>query len=50
MSNSIDANTLPALPLPDSVILPGMVVTIAADSDEARPRPGPRLTPAVSSS
>ena len=36
MSSAIDANTLPALPLPDSVILPGMVVTIAADSDEAR--------------
>ncbi|MET0802398.1 MAG: LON peptidase substrate-binding domain-containing protein, partial [Acidimicrobiales bacterium] len=36
MSSAVDANTLPALPLPDSVILPGMVVTIAADSDEAR--------------
>ena len=35
MTSSVDANTLPALPLPDGVILPGMVVTIAAESEEA---------------
>ena len=50
MSSAIDANTLPALPLPDSVILPGMVVTIAADSEEARAAARPRPTPATSSS
>jgi hypothetical protein len=36
VSQSLESNTLPALPLPDGVILPGMVVTIAAESDEAR--------------
>ena len=36
MTSSVDSNTLPALPLPDGVILPGMVVTIAAESDEAQ--------------
>ena len=36
MSSSVDSNTLPALPLPDGVILPGMVVTIAAESEEAQ--------------
>ncbi len=36
MSQSLESNTLPALPLPDGVILPGMVVTIAAESEEAR--------------
>ncbi|MGK2947275.1 MAG: endopeptidase La [Acidimicrobiales bacterium] len=36
MSSSIDANTLPALPLPDGVILPTMVVTIALESAEAK--------------
>ncbi|MGH9085966.1 MAG: endopeptidase La [Acidimicrobiales bacterium] len=36
MSSSTDANTLPVLPLPDGVVLPGMVVTIALESDEAR--------------
>jgi ATP-dependent Lon protease len=36
VSQSLDSNTLPALPLPDGVILPGMVVTIAAESEEAR--------------
>ena len=51
MSSAIDANTLPALPLPDSVILPGMVVTIAAELRRGRAaRRGPRLTPAASSS
>ena len=32
MSQSLESNTLPALPLPDGVILPGMVVTIAVES------------------
>ena len=36
MTNAVDANTYPALPLPDGVILPGMVVTITAESEEAR--------------
>src|SRR4029453_2015819 len=36
MLDAVDANTFPALPLPDGVILPGMVVTITAESEEAR--------------
>ena len=36
MSQSLEPNTLPALPLPDGVVLPGMVVTISAESDEAK--------------
>ena len=36
MTGSVDSNTLPALPLPDGVILPGMVVTIAAESQDAQ--------------
>ncbi len=36
MPDAVDTNTFPALPLPDGVILPGMVVTIAAESEEAR--------------
>ena len=36
MPSSLESNTLPALPLPDGVILPGMVVTIAAESEEAQ--------------
>ncbi len=36
MPQSLESNTLPALPLPDGVILPGMVVTIAVESDEAQ--------------
>jgi ATP-dependent Lon protease len=36
MTSSIDSNTLPALPLPDGVILPTMVVTIALESPEAK--------------
>ncbi|MFL6207072.1 MAG: AAA family ATPase, partial [Acidimicrobiales bacterium] len=36
MSQSLEPNTLPALPLPDGVVLPGMVVTVSAESDEAR--------------
>ena len=35
MSN-LDTNALPVLPLPDGVILPGMVVTIALESDHAK--------------
>src|SRR5687768_2584992 len=35
MPSSIDSNTLPLLPLPDGVILPTMVVTIAVESPEA---------------
>jgi len=36
VTSSVDSNTLPALPLPDGVILPGMVVTIATESTEAQ--------------
>jgi ATP-dependent Lon protease len=36
MSSSVRSNTLPLLPLPDGVILPTMVVTIALDSPEAQ--------------
>jgi ATP-dependent Lon protease len=36
VSQSLESNTLPALPLPDGVILPGMVVTIAVESSEAK--------------
>ena len=36
MPSSTRANTLPVLPLPDGVLLPGMVVTIALESDEAK--------------
>ena len=36
MSQSLEPNTLPALPLPDGVVLPGMVVTVSAESDEAK--------------
>jgi ATP-dependent Lon protease len=36
VSQSLQPNTLPALPLPDGVVLPGMVVTISAESDEAK--------------
>ena len=32
MSSSTTTNTLPLLPLPDGVILPSMVVTIALES------------------
>ena len=35
MPSSIESNTLPLLPLPDGVILPTMVVTIAVESPEA---------------
>ena len=28
--------TLPVLPLPDGVVLPGMVLTVALESDEAK--------------
>ena len=35
MPSSIQSNTLPLLPLPDGVILPTMVVTIAVESPEA---------------
>jgi ATP-dependent Lon protease len=35
MTSSIESNTLPLLPLPDGVILPSMVVTIAVESPEA---------------
>jgi ATP-dependent Lon protease len=36
VSQSLEPNTLPALPLPDGVVLPGMVVTVSAESDEAK--------------
>jgi ATP-dependent Lon protease len=36
MSSSTHTNTLPLLPLPDGVILPSMVVTIALESPEAQ--------------
>ena len=36
MSSSTDHNTLPVLPLPGDVLLPGMVVTISLESDEAK--------------
>jgi ATP-dependent Lon protease len=36
MSSSTNTNTLPLLPLPDGVILPSMVVTIALESPEAQ--------------
>ena len=32
VSNATEPTTLPVLPLPDGVILPGMVVTIALES------------------
>ncbi len=36
MPSSVEPRTLPVLPLPEGVILPGMVVTIALESDEAK--------------
>ena len=36
MDSSLDSNTLPLLPLPEGVILPTMVVTIALESPEAQ--------------
>jgi len=36
VSPTTEPTTLPVLPLPDGVILPGMVVTIALESEEAR--------------
>ena len=36
MANSTEHNTLPVLPLPGDVLLPGMVVTISLESDEAK--------------
>ena len=36
MSYSTEHNTLPVLPLPGDVLLPGMVVTISLESDEAK--------------
>lgn len=35
-SGDVSTETLPVLPLPDGVILPEMVVTVSAQSDEAR--------------
>jgi ATP-dependent Lon protease len=40
VSQSVEPNTLPALPLPDGVVLPGMVVTVSAESDEAKAAAG----------
>jgi ATP-dependent Lon protease len=34
--NELTATTLPVLPLPGGVVLPGMVVNLAADTDEVR--------------
>ncbi len=36
MANSTEPNTLPVLPLPGEVLLPGMVVTISLESPEAQ--------------
>ncbi|HMJ79219.1 MAG TPA: endopeptidase La [Iamia sp.] len=36
MPSSVEPRTLPVLPLPEGVILPSMVVTIALESDEAK--------------
>ncbi len=36
MASSTEHNTLPVLPLPGDVLLPGMVVTISLESDEAK--------------
>ena len=46
MSQSLEPNTLPALPLPDGVVLPGMVVTIAPSPTRPRPPPPPPRTAA----
>jgi ATP-dependent Lon protease len=35
MTSSTEPNTLPILPLPDGVVLPPMVITIAVESEEA---------------
>jgi len=36
MTSSTEPNTLPVLPLPDGVVLPPMVITIAVESEEAK--------------
>ncbi len=36
MPSSTDTRTFPVLPLPEGVVLPPMVVTIALESDDAR--------------
>jgi len=34
--SNLDTNALPVLPLPDGVVLPGMVITVALESDHAK--------------
>ncbi|MEM9037686.1 MAG: LON peptidase substrate-binding domain-containing protein, partial [Actinomycetota bacterium] len=34
--STTDLRVLPVLPTPDGVVLPGMIITVALESDEAR--------------